>query len=133
MTDREDLGTLVQRCALPNGAGMDALEARVVVQEVPPKSELRFYAVRGEDCWQLSQQEATSLLRTHVPQKSIADLSGVELLVEVSALRVETAGMRPVYEAAKKWRVEHNENHNCCDAVADLYAAIDAAVAAEEP
>lgn len=58
---------------------------------------------------------------------------GVELLVEVSALRVETAGMRPVYEAAKKWRVEHNENHNCCDAVADLYAAIDAAVAAEEP
>jgi hypothetical protein len=135
MTDREDLGTLVQRCALPSGAGMDALEARIVgVQEVPPKAELRFYAVYGDDRQRLSTHEATILLRAHVPQKPVTDLSDVELLVEVSALRTEAARMRPVYEAAKKWRYEAAKKwraeHNC-DAVADLYGAVDAAVASE--
>ena len=134
MTTPEDLGTVVQRCELPATAGMDALEARLVgVQEVPPKAELRFYAVRGDVRQRLSQQEATTLLRDHVPQKPITELSDVELIVEVSALRTETARMRPVYEAAKKWRAEHNDNHECCDTVANLFAAVDAAIAAEGP
>lgn len=134
MTALEDLGMLVQRCELPEAAGMDAMEARVVVvQEVPPKAELRFYAVRGEDRQRLSQQEATRMLRDHVPQKPVTELSNVELLVEVLVLRAEMARMQPIYEAAKKWRLEHNENHNCCDAVSTLYGAVDAAVAAEEP
>ena len=134
MTAPEDLGTLIQRCALPESSGMDAMESRVVVvQEVPPKAELYFYAVRGEDRQRLSQQETTRLLRNHVPQKPVTELSNVELLVEVSALRFEAARLRPVYEAARKWRIEHNESHNCCDAVSNLFNAVDIAVAMEEP
>lgn len=129
---RIDLGRLLQRRELPD-AGIDAMEARiVVVQEVPLKAEVRFYAVRGDDRQRLPQHEVMKMLCTHFTQKPVTELSAVELHFEVLALRAVSARMWPIYEAAKKWRVEHNEDHNGCAATANLYAAVDAAVAAEE-
>ena len=103
--DGKKLGTLVQRCELSKSANMDALEARIVqVQDLPPKSDLRFFAVRGEEREQLTSVAACALLREHAPQKSFVSMSEAELLVEVLLLRLENARMQPVYEGAKTWR-----------------------------
>lgn len=126
MSDNADLGEIIQSAPLPAAAGMDAIEARLVVlQEVPAKAELRFYAVRGEDREHLSTPSALAILREHVPQRAIADLSEVELLVEVTVLRTEVARMRLVYEAAKKWRADRGQEHL-------LLVTIAAAIADEE-
>jgi hypothetical protein len=100
-----DLGPLVQRCSVPKATGMDALEARVVVvQEVPPKAELHFFAIRGEDRERLESGAAQAILRDLIPRKPITTLTEFELLVEVSSLRADNDRMRPVYEAAKAYR-----------------------------
>jgi len=88
-----------------SSAGMDAIEARLVlVQEVPPKQEVRFYAICGEHCEQLTSDAAVSILRAHVPQKPVDDLSAADMMVEISVLRAEMDRLRQVYEAAKTWR-----------------------------
>lgn len=107
------LGKLIQRCDLPTPAGMDAMEARVVTtQEVPPKSELRFYAVRGDSYEQLTSDGALAVLRDHVPRKPVTELSNAELLIEVSALRTEVDRTWPIYRAAKEWR---RRSERCTD------------------
>jgi hypothetical protein len=133
-----DLGMLIQRCELPKVAGMDAMEARlVVVQEVPPKGELRFYALRGEYRELLTHDAALSILRAHVPQKPVDELSTAELMIEVSALRAEVDRVRPVYEAAKAWRARILQRpiaaaEGVVVGIADaLVDAVDAAVAKE--
>ena len=133
-----DLGTLIQRAVLPTSAGMDAIEARLVlVQEVPPKQEVRFYAIRGEHCEQLTSDAAVSILRAHVPQKPVDDLSAADMMVEISVLRAEMDRLRPVYEAAKTWRTHTRSwlasaRSWLADATVDeaLARAVDAAVAA---
>ena len=103
--DDDGPGTLVQRCDLPPGAGMDALEARMVfVQEVPPVPELRFFTIRGGVREALSNRAAQEVLRAHVPRRPVDELSEIELWVEVSALRSETDRMRRVYAAVLDWR-----------------------------
>ena len=132
-TTKNDLGTLLQCCAMPATTGMDAMESRVVVvQEVPLKMETLFYAVRGEDRELLTAQRASATLREHFPRKSVGELTEIELLVEVSILRDETDRMRPVYEAAKVWRA-HPASWGPADVTVDatLANAVDAAVAAE--
>jgi len=109
MTPNDDnaapLGTVLQYAALPTASGMDAIEARLVpVQEVPPRAEVHFYALRGGARERLTTAEATAVLHELVPQKAISTLSHVELLVEVSVLRTEVARLRPIYAAAKAWR-----------------------------
>jgi len=100
-----DLGTVIQRAPMPAAAGMDALEARlVVVQEIPSrKGEVQFYAIRGETSERMSTAAARAVIREHIPQKAISELSEVELIVEVDVLRAEVNRMRPVYEAARAW------------------------------
>jgi len=125
------LGTLIQRCELPKSANMDAIEARVVpVQEVPPKSDLRFFAVRGEERVPLTSAAAHATLRAHAPQKPLGALSEAELLVEVLFLRLESDRMRPVYEAAKAWRQAKGLGQTW-DTRQALTTAIDAAVTKE--
>lgn len=126
--EEASLGVLIQRSALPASTGMDAMEARlVVVQEVPPKAEVRFYAVRGDCYEQLANDAALSVLRDHVPRKSVTALSEAELLVEVTVLRSEVAHMRPIYLAAKTWREHRRSWPGDTTADAALVAAIDAA------
>lgn len=121
------LGTLIQRCALPASTGMDAMESRlVVVQEVPPKAEVHFYAVRGDLYERLPNDTALSVLRSHTPPKPVSTLSEVELLVEVSVLRAENAHMRPIYLAAKTWRDHRKAWPGDTTADAALVAAVDA-------
>ncbi len=129
---------LVERCALPEAAGMDALEAcLVVVQEVPHKMELQFFAARGNERARLSTRAALALLREHVPQKPLDRLSAAELLVEVAVLRAEVDRMRPVYAMAKTWRDGWSRDsleRRAIDAMdARLRDAVDVAAAAEEP
>jgi hypothetical protein len=105
VTIEDDLGVLVQRCAMPAAAGMEAIEARIVaVQEVPPKQELQFFAVRGDARELLTKKDALTAIREHVPRRSIAELTEAELLMEVLVLRAENDRMKPVYEAARIWR-----------------------------
>lgn len=95
------LGQLLSRCALPPAAGMDAVEARfVVVQDIPRRTELQFYGVRGEDRDRLSKYAVAVILRDHLPPTPPSSMRPVELLIEVMALRDELARLRPVYEAA---------------------------------
>lgn len=124
------LGRLIQRRELPASTGMDAMEARlVIVQEVPPKAEVRFYAVRGDLYEQLPSDDALSVLRNHVPPKPVTALSEDELLIEITVLRAEIAEIRPIYLAARTWR-EHRRSWPG-DTTADgaLVAAVDAATA----
>jgi hypothetical protein len=105
MKDAADLGQLVTRCDLPAITGMDALEARLItVQEVPPKGELRFFAVRGEVREPLSNSMALDVLRDHAPRTPLGAMTEIELVVEISVLRDDVDHMRPIYEAAKRWR-----------------------------
>lgn len=127
------LGMLIQRSVLPASTGMDAMEARlIVVQEVPPKAEVRFYAVRGDYHEQLTSAAALAVLREHVPQKPVSELSDAELIIEVSTLRVEADRMRPVYAAAKAWRERRRLWSADVTADAALAGAVDAAVTAEK-
>lgn len=130
MTAHEkDLGMLVQHCPLPASTGMDALEARVILlQEVPPKRELRFFAVRGEVRDLLTASATRALLRDHAPRKYPAEMSEIELWAEISALRTEVDQMRPVYVAAKAWRRTHSGLEQSDRA---LVTVVDAAIAAE--
>lgn len=131
MIDDDKLGTLVQRCDLPKSANMDAIEARVVpVQEVPPKSDLRFFAVRGDVRTQLTSTAAQATLRAYVPPKPLGALSEAELLVEILFLRLENDRMRPVYENAKAWRRAKGLGQ-IWDTRQALTLAIDAAVTKE--
>ena len=133
MSDDENVGSVIQRAPLPAASGMDAIEARlVIVQEVPSKAEVRFFAIRGESRERLTTPEATAVLREHVPQKHISELSEVELLVEVDVLRKETARMRPVYEAAKAWGAHRDAWPGDVTADAPLIAAVGVAVIAEK-
>lgn len=107
------LGVLIQRSLLPASAGMDAIEARLIVlQEVPPKGEVRFYAVRGDLHEQLTNDAALSVLRSHVPSKPVTKLSCDDLMIEVTVLRAEIDHMRPIYLAAKEWR---RRSERCTD------------------
>ena len=131
MHEGSDLGELVQHCVLPKESGMDAMEAYlVVVQEVPTKAELRFYAVRGSERERLTNMAVRELLRAHVPPKPVAALSEVERLVEISVLRAEVDRLRPVYAAGRVWRAAVVHGIDDIGGKA-LVAAIDAAVAAE--
>jgi hypothetical protein len=132
------LGPVIQRAPMPHAAGMDALEARLVtVQEVPPKVELQFFAVRGQDRTRMPSPAAHAMVRELIPQRPIGELSDVELLVEVSVLRAEAMRMRPVYAAAKAWRADRRQieqalltrDHEAADR---LIAAVDAAISDEE-
>ena len=126
-------GTLVQRCAMPPSAGMDALEARMIlVQEVPPVPELRFFAIRGGAREALSSRAAQEVLRVHVPRRPVQDLSEVELWVEVSALRSETDRMRTVYTAVLDWRRQVTL-FPAEPRTKAMLAVIDAAIAEEGP
>jgi hypothetical protein len=130
--DEMGLGTLVQRCALPATTGMDAMESRlIVVQEVPLKMKLQFFAVRGEDREPLTAQMARATLSSHVPRKSVGELTEVELLVEVSVLRDDVDRMTPVYEAAKAWREHRRAWPADVTADATLVEAVDVAVTVE--
>jgi len=138
--DDAGLGSLVQRCPLPEATGMDAMEARlVVVQEVPPQVELRFFAVRGEDREPLSTKAARAALRDHVPYRPPNEMSAIELWAEISVLRTDVDRMRPVYETAKTWRERVRSRpeafrQGVVVGLADeLVAAVDAAIAAEGP
>jgi len=98
-------GTLVQRCVLPPSTGMEAMEARLLlVQEVPPRAELRFYAIRGATWEELSTRVAHEVLREHAPRRPVTELSEIELWAEISVLRSETDRMRRVYAAVLDWR-----------------------------
>jgi len=136
--DASLLGPVIQRAPMPHAAGMDALEARlVIVQEVPQKAEVQFFAVRGESRARLTTTAARAVLREHAPQKPIGELSDVELLVEVDVLRADVALMRPVYEAAKAWRADRKQIEQALltrdrEAADRLIAAVDAAIADEE-
>lgn len=124
MTLKDDLGMLIQSCQLPiMEAGVDAVEARlVVVQEIPQKSELRFFTVRDDKRALVSSDAALALLRAHYPRKPLLDLTQIELLAEVSVLRSEVERLQPVYETAKAWRAGTN-----ADMQQRLVAAVDAA------
>ena len=136
--DANLLGPVIQRAPMPHAAGMDALEARlVIVQEVPQKAEVQFFAVRGQDHERMPTAAALAMVRELIPQRPIGELSEVELLVEVSLLRSETARMRPVYAAAKAWRADRKQVEQALltrdrEASDRLIAAVDAAVADEE-
>lgn len=96
-------GTLVQRCALPKASGMDALEARLVTtQDVPPKADLRWYAIRADQHEQLTSRAALDLLQKHFPPRPITEMDRVEMIVEIDFRRAECERMRLVYDAAKK-------------------------------
>ena len=126
-------GRLVQRCDLPPSAGMDAVEARMIfVQEVPPVPELRFFAIRGGVREALSSRAAQEVLRVHVPRRPVAELSEVELWVEVSALRSETDRMRRVYAAVLDWR-RHVTLFPVEPRTKAMLDVIDAAIAEEGP
>jgi hypothetical protein len=132
-----ELGALVSRCVLPTAAGMDALEARLItVQEVPSRAELRFFAVRGGVRDLLSSNVSLATLRDHVPRKSLGEMDQIELVVELSILRVEADRMRPVYEAAKEYRRSQARGQPDAVVIAArrrLTEAIDAAIATEDP
>lgn len=126
-------GRLIQRCHMPSSTGMDAMEARMLlVQEVPPRMELYFFAVRGETYEQLSNRAARAILREHVPSKPVTELSETELWVEVSALRTETDRMRSVYEAVLDWR-RHVDLVPADPRTKAMLAVVDAAIAEEGP
>lgn len=129
MTSAETgLGRLIQRRELPASTGMDAMEARlVIVQEVPPKAEVRFYAVRGDLYEQLPSDDALSVLRNHVPPKPVTALSEDELLIEITVLRAEIAEIRPIYLAARTWREHRRSWPGDTTADAALVTAVDAA------
>lgn len=132
-TDDDGPGTLVQRCSMPTSAGMDAIEARMVlVQEVPPVPELRFFAIRGGVRESLSSRAAQEVLRVHVPRRPVGELSELELWVEVSALRSETDRMRRVYAAVLDWR-RHVTLFPVEPRTKAMLDAIDAAIAEEGP
>jgi hypothetical protein len=127
--DTPDLGLLLQHVPLPSSTGMDALETRIILlQEVPPKRELRFYAVRGEAREMLSSNAAQAVIRDHFPSKSPVEMSDIELWAEISVLRMEANRMRPVYEAAKTWRAAHSGLARLDRPLVD---AVDTAIAAE--
>ncbi len=134
----DDLGMILQRCTLPPAAKIDALEARMVpVQEVPPRDELRFYAVRGADRERLTSHAARKLLRDHgPPPKPVGEMTEVELIVEVASLRADVERMEPVYEAAKAWRADRAQIAGVLltrdyDAADRLCAAVDTAAVKE--
>jgi len=135
----EDFGTLVLRRAMPEASGMDAMEARlVVVQEVPPKAEVQFFAIRGEERERMTGARTRKILLDHVPPRPIAELSEAELLVEVSGLRLEVDRMRPVYAAARAWRGGRERDVDAAgqprgETGRALIDAVDVAAATEDP
>lgn len=135
----EGLGTLILRREMPEASGMNAMEARlVVVQEVPSKAEVQFFAIQGDHRERMTSAIARKVLLDHVPQRPITELSEVELLVEVSGLRLEADRMRPVYEAAKAWRKGRAREVDAAGQPRGktgraLIDAVDAAVATEDP
>jgi len=137
--NEENLGTLILRREMPEASGMDAMEARlVVVQEVPPKREVQFFAIRGEERERMTSASTRKILLDHVPQRPITELSEAELLVEVSALRLEADRMRPVYAAAKAWRAGRERDVDAAGQPRGatgraLIDAVDVAAATEDP
>lgn len=127
MSDPTDpvLGTLVQRGNLPWSAGMDAIEAWLVpVQEVPPKAELRFYAIRGKHRERLTSDEAAAIFRDHVSKRPVTELNEAEMMIEISVLRAEVDLMRPIYAAVKVWREHRRPMAGTADAaLADAFDA----------
>lgn len=130
-------GTLVQRCALPEASGMDALEARLVTtQDVPPKADLRWYAIRADQYEQLTSRAALDLLQKHFPPRPVTEMDRVEMIAEIDFMRAEVRRMQPVCAAAKAWRAgrqrdvdAHGEARSATGVA--LIDAVDAAVATE--
>jgi hypothetical protein len=128
--NQTSLGELFQRCDMPPASGMDALEVRLVtVQEVPHRDEVQFFAVRGEIRTRLSSMQALAVLREHTQPRLLTELSPTELLILADYHRSEANRMRPVYEAAKAWRVTVKTKR----ANFELIAVIDTAIATEIP
>lgn len=124
--------TILNRCKMPEATGIDAIESRLVfVQEVPPKMELHFYAVRGTDRERMTPAAVSALFREHFVKPLPNAMTQVELWVEIEALRAEVARMEPVYEAAKKWRTSRGSRDRRAMADAMLEVAVDFAIAKE--
>jgi len=120
-TNDTAIDVLVERIELPKSPSMDAIEAHLVT--VSSKTELRFYAVRGEK---------RSLLRSAVsPRKPLGEMTETDLLVEILTLRADADRMRPVYETAKAWHSARGLEQTW-EARRKLNDAIDAALATED-
>jgi hypothetical protein len=117
---------------------MDALEARLVTtQDVPPKADLRWYAIRADQYEQLTSRAALELLQKHFP-RPITEMDRVEMIAEIDFMRAEVRRMQSVYAAAKAWRAgrqrdvdAHGEARSATGVA--LIDAVDAAVVAEGP
>jgi hypothetical protein len=116
---------------------MDALEARLVTtQDVPPKADLRWYAIRADQYEQLTSRAALDLLQKHFPPRPVTEMDRVEMIAEIDFMRAEVRRMQPVCAAAKAWRAgrqrdvdAHGEARSATGVA--LIDAVDAAVATE--
>lgn len=134
MTADDKLGILLLRRELPSSRSdeISAIEARLLpTQDVPPRSELHFFGVRGDAHEHLSVQTAAEVMRAQFSARSVAELSQFELLVEAAALSTENVRMRPVYAAALDWR-RHVNLGPAHPLTKKLIEVIDAAIDAEE-